>query len=105
MQPHREFGSSVWDSHLWKDINSLEDLQKAATRTCPKLSELGCHDLHVLQLFQLQGRRKQIKSGEAIISVQSTHLLGGSGGMPPQVNFAFLRWFLSQFQQNVSIDK
>ncbi len=47
-----------------------------------------------------QGRRKQIKSGEAISS-----LLGGSGGMPPQENFAFLRWFLSQFQQNVSVDK
>ncbi len=30
-----------------------------------------------------QGRRKQIKSGEAISSVRSTHVLGGSGGMPP----------------------
>ncbi len=36
-----------------------------------------------------QGRRKQIKSGEAISSVRSTHLLGGSGGMPPPGKFCF----------------
>ena len=35
------------------------------------------------------------------VCVQSTHKLGGSGGMPPQNFFTFLdllRWFLSQFQ-------
>ena len=36
VKPHTEYASSVWDPHLQKDKNALEDIQKFATRMCAK---------------------------------------------------------------------
>jgi len=36
VRPHTEYVAQVWDPHLYKDISSLENIQKFALRVCCK---------------------------------------------------------------------
>ena len=45
VRPHTEYASQVWDSHLQKDIDQLECVQKFALRMCTKQWGLGYAEL------------------------------------------------------------
>ena len=62
IRPHLEYAVPVWDSHLGKDIDALESVQRFATKICTK-----CWNMHYqvrldrLHLDTLRGRRLYIK--------------------------------------------
>ena len=62
IRPHLEYAVPVWDSHLGKDIDALESVQRFATKICTK-----CWSMHYqvrldrLHLDTLRGRRLYIK--------------------------------------------
>jgi len=45
VSPHTEYAAQVWDLHLLKDINSLENVQKFALRVCCKNWNMGYSEL------------------------------------------------------------
>ena len=44
-RPHTEYAAQVWDLHLLKDINSLENVQKFALQVCCKNWNIGYSEL------------------------------------------------------------
>ena len=40
IRPHLEFCNQVWSPHLRKHINSLENVQRRATRMLPQMKDL-----------------------------------------------------------------
>ena len=66
LRPHLEYASSVWDPHLRKDIDLLEDTQKFALKVCNKSWNLSYEELLAKSnLPSLQGRRRQFKLCQA----------------------------------------
>ena len=62
VRPHLEYASSIWDPHLVKDIEKLENVQKFAIKMCSKQWDLGYQNLLELsQLPSLQNRRLYLK--------------------------------------------
>ena len=49
--PHLEYAATIWDPHLIKDINKLENVQKFAIKMCLKQWDLGYQDLLDLSQF------------------------------------------------------
>ena len=58
IRPHLEYCPQVWSPYLAKDINTLENIQRRATKIVPELCNLSYEDrLKELQLFPLKDRR------------------------------------------------
>ena len=58
IRPHFEYCPQVWSPYLAKDINTLENIQRRATKIVPELCNLSYEDrLKELQLFPLKDRR------------------------------------------------
>jgi len=45
VRTHTEYAAQVWDPHLYKDISSLENIQKFALRVCCKNRNVGYSEL------------------------------------------------------------
>ena len=43
--PHLDYASDVWDSHLHRDIQLIENVQKFGLRICSKQWDLGYDEL------------------------------------------------------------
>ena len=62
VRPHTEYAAQVWDPHLYKDISSLENIQKFALRVCCKNWNLGYSELlDVCKVPSLENRRLYLK--------------------------------------------
>ena len=62
VRPILEYGASIWDPYLQKDIDCLERVQKFATKMCARNWSLPYEDrLKLLQLPSLMLRRKVAK--------------------------------------------
>ena len=62
VRPHTEYAAQVWDPHLLKDINSLENVQKFALRVCCKNWNLGYSELlDLCSVPSLENRRLHLK--------------------------------------------
>ena len=62
VRPHLEYAAAIWDPHLIKDINKLENVQKISIKMCLKQWDLGYQDLLDLSQFPtLKNRRLYLK--------------------------------------------
>ena len=62
VRPHLEYAAPVWDPHLLKDINSVENVQKYGLKMCLKRWDLGYQELlHLTQIPTLENRRIYLK--------------------------------------------
>ena len=62
VRPHLEYATPVWDPHLLKDINSVENVQKYGLKMCLKRWDLGYQELlHLTQIPTLESRRIYLK--------------------------------------------
>ena len=62
VRPHLEYAAPVWDPHLLKDINSVENVQKYGLKMCLKSWDLGYQELlHLTQIPTLENRRIYLK--------------------------------------------
>ena len=62
VRPHLEYAAPVWDPHLQKDCDILENVQKFACRMATKRWDLGYNELlHMLDLPSLSDRRLHLK--------------------------------------------
>ena len=62
VRPHTEYAAQVWDPHLLKDINSLENVQKFALRVCCKNWNMGYSELlDLCSVPSLENRRLHLK--------------------------------------------
>ncbi|MES9971492.1 MAG: reverse transcriptase family protein, partial [Candidatus Thiodiazotropha sp.] len=60
VRPHVEYGNTIWYPFLRKDINSVENIQKRATRLIPQLKDLSYTErLKKLKLPTLAHRRRR----------------------------------------------
>jgi len=59
VQPHTEYAAQVWDPHLLKDINSLENDQKFVLQVCCKMWNMGYSEL--LNLCRVENRCLYLK--------------------------------------------
>ena len=60
--PHLEYAAPVWDPHLLKDIESVENVQKYGLKMCLKRWDLGYQELlHLTQIPTLENRRVYLK--------------------------------------------
>ena len=60
LRPHLEFGVSAWNPYLKKDINTLEKVQRRATKISPTIKNLTYENrLQALKLTTLKKRRIQ----------------------------------------------
>jgi hypothetical protein len=60
VRPHLEYANSVWAPYLRKDINSIENVQRRATKIIPGLADLPYESrLTSLRLFSLAYRRRR----------------------------------------------
>ena len=60
IRPHLEYAVSVWNPHLKKDIDQLENIQHRATRLCPSNKKKTYEDrLKIMRLTTLVTRRKR----------------------------------------------
>ena len=58
VRPHTEYAAQVWDPHLYKDISSLENIQKFALRVCCKNWNMGYSELlDLCKVPSLENRR------------------------------------------------
>ena len=58
VRPHLEYCPEVWNPYLCKDINTLENVQRRATKIVPELKDMSYEErLSKLKLFPLQDRR------------------------------------------------
>ena len=58
VRPHLEYGAAVWNPHLKGLINSIESVQRRATKQLPLMSEISYKDrLKFLKLPTLEYRR------------------------------------------------
>ena len=58
VRPHLEYCPEVWNPHLIKDINALENVQRRATKMVPECKDLSYEErLSMLKLFPLKERR------------------------------------------------
>ena len=58
VRPHLEYASSVWNPHMKKDIDTIENVQRRATKMLPNLKDLSYEDrLKTLKLPTLRYRR------------------------------------------------
>ena len=58
IRPHLENAVSVWNPHLKKDIDQLENIQQRATRLCPSNKKKTYEDrLKVMRLTTLVTRK------------------------------------------------
>ena len=71
IRPHLEYANQAWAPHLRKDIESLESVQRRATRMIPGMKDLDYHErLQHLNLPTLAYRRLR---GEMIELYKMTH--------------------------------
>ena len=62
VRPHLEYASQVWDPHLNRDVDSLENVQKFALRVCQKSWSAPYHELlNSTNVHKLSTRRKNAK--------------------------------------------
>ena len=62
VRSHLEYASQIWDLHLLKDQQTLENIQKFACRVCLKQWDLSYPTLlRTLSIPTLAARRKQLK--------------------------------------------
>jgi len=62
VRPHTEYAAQVWDPHLYKDISSLENIQKFALRVCCKNWNMGYSELlDLCKVPSLENRRLYLK--------------------------------------------
>ena len=62
VRPHLEYASQVWDPHLAKDTNSLENTQKFALKVCQKSWSASYNELlEATNVQRLSTRRKRAK--------------------------------------------
>ena len=60
IRPHLEYAVSVWNPHLKKDIDQLENIQHRATRLCPSNKKKTYEDrLKIMWLTTLVTRKKR----------------------------------------------
>ena len=60
VRPHIEYGNTIWYTHLRRDIESVERVQKRATRLIPQLKDLTYVErLKKLKLPTLAHRRRR----------------------------------------------
>ena len=60
IRPHLEYAVPVWNPHLKKDIDKLENIQHRATRLCPSIKKKRYEDrLKIMRLTTLVTRRKR----------------------------------------------
>ena len=60
IRPHLEYAVSVWNPHLKKDIDQLENIQHRATRLCPSNKKKTYEDrLKIMRLTTLVKRKKR----------------------------------------------
>ncbi len=60
IRPHLEYGNAVWHPFLRKDINSIESVQRSATKLCIEIKELSYIDrLKAMKLPTLVYRRRR----------------------------------------------
>ena len=58
VRPHLEYGAAIWNPFLKKDINSIESVQRRATKSVPECKHLNYEDrLKLIQLPTLEYRR------------------------------------------------
>lgn len=59
-RPHLEYANQVWNPHLKKDIEAIENVQRRATKLLPQMKELSYEErLRVLNLPTLTYRRSR----------------------------------------------
>jgi len=51
VRPHLEYASDVWDPHLKRDIQLIENVQKFGLRICSKQWDLGYNELCLISVF------------------------------------------------------
>ena len=57
-RPHLEYASSVWNPHKKKDIETIENVQRRATKMLPNLKDLSYEErLKILKIPTLKFRR------------------------------------------------
>ena len=62
VRPHLEYAAPVWDPHLLKDIESVENVQKYGLKMCLKRWDPGYQELlHLTQIPTLENRRIYLK--------------------------------------------
>ena len=62
VRPHTEYAAQVWDPHLYKDINSLENIQKFALQVCCKNWNMGYAELlDLCKVPSLENRHLYLK--------------------------------------------
>jgi len=62
VRPHLEYAAQVWDPHLQKDIDALENVQKFALRMCTKCWSTNYQELLLAtSMPTLQDRRSYLK--------------------------------------------
>ena len=61
VRPHLEYASQIWNPHLIRDIQTLEKVQRRATKLVPELQHLSYDDrISALNLPSLLYRRRRI---------------------------------------------
>ena len=62
VRPHLEYAAPVWDPHLLKDIEFVENVQKYGLKICLKRWDLGYQELlHLTQIPTFENRRVYLK--------------------------------------------
>ena len=57
VRPHLEYWVQLWETHFKKDIETLEKVQRRATRLIPCIRDRSYKDLRMVNLFRLSKRK------------------------------------------------